>query len=144
VAAFGNRPFAICRGQPDQTPAEISELNLGSRPPSRRASARVEDLRAIPRVLGWGRCRVSLPDWCGFGTAVKAWLDEARFLDVDPGAESGTGTADGISVLAIGNCGSHDDRKRIRDDAGCACAGGVFAVMTQRAGVNTADWRLRC
>jgi len=57
--------------------AEIAELNLGSRPASRRPSQRIEDLRAIPWVFSWSQCRLTLPGWYGFGTAVEAWLDEA-------------------------------------------------------------------
>ena len=56
--------------------AEIAELNLGSRPASRRPSQRIEDLRAIPWVFSWSQCRLTLPGWYGFGTAVEAWLDE--------------------------------------------------------------------
>ncbi len=55
--------------------AEISELNIGSRPASRSASARIEDLRAIPWVFSWAQCRLMLPGWYGFGTAVDAWLN---------------------------------------------------------------------
>jgi phosphoenolpyruvate carboxylase len=55
--------------------AEIAELNIGSRPASRTGSARIEDLRAIPWVFSWGQCRLMLPGWYGFGSAVKAWLD---------------------------------------------------------------------
>ena len=54
--------------------AEIAELNLGSRPASRTASRRIEDLRAIPWVFSWGQCRLMLPGWYGFGTAVTEWL----------------------------------------------------------------------
>ncbi len=54
--------------------AEIAELNIGSRPASRTASARIEDLRAIPWVFSWGQCRLMLPGWYGFGTAVATWL----------------------------------------------------------------------
>ena len=54
--------------------AEIAELNIGSRPASRTASTRIEDLRAIPWVFSWGQCRLMLPGWYGFGTAVDAWL----------------------------------------------------------------------
>ena len=54
---------------------EIANLNIGSRPSSRRASARIEDLRAIPWVFSWAQCRLMLPGWYGFGTAVKAWLE---------------------------------------------------------------------
>ncbi len=54
--------------------AEIAELNIGSRPASRTASARIEDLRAIPWVFSWGQCRLMLPGWYGFGSAVETWL----------------------------------------------------------------------
>jgi phosphoenolpyruvate carboxylase len=54
--------------------AEIAELNIGSRPASRTASLRIEDLRAIPWVFSWGQCRLMLPGWYGFGTAVESWL----------------------------------------------------------------------
>jgi phosphoenolpyruvate carboxylase len=56
--------------------AEIAELNLGSRPASRRPSQRIEDLRAIPWVFSWSQCRLTLPGWYGFGTAVETWLAE--------------------------------------------------------------------
>src|SRR5919206_229199 len=39
-------------------------------------SRRIEDLRAIPWVFGWAQCRLMLPGWYGFGTAVQAWLAE--------------------------------------------------------------------
>lgn len=55
--------------------AEIAELNIGSRPASRKSSHRIEDLRAIPWVFSWSQCRVALPGWYGFGTAVQTWLD---------------------------------------------------------------------
>jgi phosphoenolpyruvate carboxylase len=54
--------------------SEIAELNIGSRPASRTASVRIEDLRAIPWVFSWGQCRLMLPGWYGFGSAVDAWL----------------------------------------------------------------------
>jgi phosphoenolpyruvate carboxylase len=53
---------------------EIAKLNVGSRPASRKASTRIEDLRAIPWVFSWAQCRLMLPGWYGFGAAVKAWL----------------------------------------------------------------------
>jgi phosphoenolpyruvate carboxylase len=52
---------------------EISELNIGSRPASRRPSDRIQDLRAIPWVFSWAQCRVMLPGWYGFGSAVAAF-----------------------------------------------------------------------
>jgi len=61
----------------ESTPiAEISGLNIGSRPASRKASERIEDLRAIPWVFSWAQCRLMLPGWYGFGSAVAAWLEE--------------------------------------------------------------------
>jgi phosphoenolpyruvate carboxylase len=56
--------------------AELAELNIGSRPASRTASQRIEDLRAIPWVFSWSLCRLMLPGWYGFGTAVEAWCAE--------------------------------------------------------------------
>ena len=53
---------------------EIAELNIGSRPASRKASQKIEDLRAIPWGFSWGQCRLALPGWYGFGSAVEAWL----------------------------------------------------------------------
>jgi phosphoenolpyruvate carboxylase len=53
---------------------EISELNIGSRPASRKASDRIEDLRAIPWVFSWAQCRLMLPGWYGFGSAVGAYV----------------------------------------------------------------------
>jgi phosphoenolpyruvate carboxylase len=55
--------------------AEIANLNIGSRPASRTKSRRIEDLRAIPWVFSWSQCRLMLPGWYGFGSAVNAWLD---------------------------------------------------------------------
>ncbi|NOT44903.1 MAG: phosphoenolpyruvate carboxylase, partial [Acidobacteria bacterium] len=53
---------------------EIAALKMGSRPTSRRASRRIEDLRAIPWSFSWGQCRVALPGWFGFGAAIEAYL----------------------------------------------------------------------
>jgi len=55
--------------------AEIAELNIGSRPASRKSTRRIEDLRAIPWGFSWGQCRLLLPGWYGFGSAVTAWLN---------------------------------------------------------------------
>jgi phosphoenolpyruvate carboxylase len=57
---------------------EIASLNIGSRPAARRASQRLEDLRAIPWVFSWSQSRAMLPGWYGFGGAVSQWLDEGR------------------------------------------------------------------
>jgi len=54
---------------------EIAELNIGSRPASRKANQKIEDLRAIPWGFSWGQCRLTLPGWFGFGSAVEKFLD---------------------------------------------------------------------
>ncbi|MBA5686837.1 phosphoenolpyruvate carboxylase [Rugamonas apoptosis] len=56
--------------------AEIAELNLGSRPASRKSTKRIEDLRAIPWGFSWGQCRLLLPGWYGFGSAIGGWIAE--------------------------------------------------------------------
>ncbi len=55
---------------------EIAELQIGSRPASRKPSQRIEDLRAIPWGFSWGQCRLTLPGWFGFGSAVAAYLKQ--------------------------------------------------------------------
>lgn len=60
---------------------EIAELNIGSRPASRKLQdpkqRKIEDLRAIPWGFSWGQCRLLLTGWYGFGSAVSAYLDGA-------------------------------------------------------------------
>ncbi|MCJ7798384.1 MAG: phosphoenolpyruvate carboxylase, partial [Polaromonas sp.] len=55
---------------------EIAELNIGSRPASRKASQKIEDLRAIPWGFSWGQCRLTLPGWMGFGSAIEQFLGQ--------------------------------------------------------------------
>jgi phosphoenolpyruvate carboxylase len=57
---------------------EIAELNIGSRPASRKATQRIEDLRAIPWGFSWGQCRLTLPGWYGFGSAVEQFLQQGN------------------------------------------------------------------
>lgn len=58
--------------------AEIAELNLGSRPASRKSTRRIEDLRAIPWGFSWGQCRLLLPGWFGFASSVTSWLEDSN------------------------------------------------------------------
>jgi phosphoenolpyruvate carboxylase len=51
--------------------SEISQLNVGSRPASRRGSNHLDDLRAIPWVFGWSQCRLNIPGWYGTGSAFE-------------------------------------------------------------------------
>jgi phosphoenolpyruvate carboxylase len=55
---------------------EIAELNIGSRPASRKAGQRIEDLRAIPWGFSWGQSRLTLPGWYGFGSAIEHYLND--------------------------------------------------------------------
>jgi phosphoenolpyruvate carboxylase len=63
---------------------EIASLNIGSRPASRTASNRIEDLRAIPWVFSWSQSRIMLPGWYGTGTAIERWVGD---IDTAAGAD---------------------------------------------------------
>jgi phosphoenolpyruvate carboxylase len=66
----------------DATPIrEIAKLNIGSRPASRKATQKIEDLRAIPWGFSWGQCRLTLPGWFGFGSAVEDFLNHPKAAD---------------------------------------------------------------
>jgi phosphoenolpyruvate carboxylase len=56
---------------------EIAELNIGSRPASRNPNRSIEDLRAVPWSFSWGQCRLTLPGWYGFGSAIAQFLESA-------------------------------------------------------------------
>jgi len=58
--------------------AELSQLNIGSRPASRKSTQTIEDIRAIPWVFSWSQSRLMLPGWYGFGTAVEEWIAHKR------------------------------------------------------------------
>ena len=86
AAALSSKSMAAYRALVYETPGfteyffsatpirEIAELNIGSRPASRKASQKIEDLRAIPWGFSWGQCRLMLPGWYGFGSAVDQML----------------------------------------------------------------------
>jgi phosphoenolpyruvate carboxylase len=61
--------------------AEISRLNIGSRPASRKRSDRIEDLRAIPWVFSWMQSRHTIPGWYGIGAALEAFIKPEDTLD---------------------------------------------------------------
>ncbi|MFE7744289.1 phosphoenolpyruvate carboxylase [Nocardia sp. NPDC057455] len=54
--------------------AEVGDLNIGSRPASRKPTNSVADLRAIPWVMSWSQARVMLPGWYGTGSALEEWI----------------------------------------------------------------------
>ncbi len=103
AAALSDASFAAYRKLVYETPGftdyffsatpirEIAELNIGSRPAIRpkdgQATRAIEDLRAIPWGFSWGQCRVALPGWCGFGSAIEAFLGGGGSSDDDSAAK---------------------------------------------------------
>lgn len=55
---------------------EIGDLNIGSRPASRKVSQKIEDLRAIPWGFSWAQCRLMLTGWYGVGTALHDYVEQ--------------------------------------------------------------------
>jgi phosphoenolpyruvate carboxylase len=75
---------------------EIAELNIGSRPASRKKSQAIEDLRAIPWVFSWAQCRVMLPGWYGFGPpSTRSSNDAAATARSSSPACGGSGPSSG-------------------------------------------------
>jgi phosphoenolpyruvate carboxylase len=59
----------------DSTPfPELAQHAIASRPVSRSTTQSLEDIRAIPWVFSWTQCRVNLPGWFGFGSAIGQFL----------------------------------------------------------------------
>ena len=52
--------------------AELSRLNIGSRPARRKGERSLSNLRAIPWVFSWTQTRANLPGWYGLGTGLAA------------------------------------------------------------------------
>jgi len=55
--------------------AEISLLNIGSRPASRFGGQSLADLRAIPWVFAWAQNRHTITGWYGVGSGLASFLE---------------------------------------------------------------------
>jgi phosphoenolpyruvate carboxylase len=59
------------------TPLDVIErMHIAARPAKREGGTAIEALRAIPWVFAWTQSRHMLPGWYGFGSGLKAALDE--------------------------------------------------------------------
>ena len=56
---------------------ELGDLNIGSRPMSRKNKGRFEDLRAIPWVFAWTQSRQLLPAWYAAGTGLDSFAEKS-------------------------------------------------------------------
>lgn len=56
---------------------ELAELNIGSRPMSRKNSAKFENLRAIPWVFAWTQSRQLFPAWYAAGTGLQSFAQQS-------------------------------------------------------------------
>ncbi|WP_312471154.1 phosphoenolpyruvate carboxylase [Neobacillus sp.] len=57
---------------------ELGDLNIGSRPMSRKNRGRFEDLRAIPWVFAWTQSRQLLPAWYAAGTGLTSFASKGE------------------------------------------------------------------
>jgi phosphoenolpyruvate carboxylase len=55
---------------------ELAELNIGSRPMSRKNSSKFENLRAIPWVFAWTQSRQLFPAWYAAGSGLQSFAQE--------------------------------------------------------------------
>lgn len=78
---FGDKDFLTYFNQATPLP-ELGSLNIGSRPMSRKGSAKFEDLRAIPWVFAWTQSRQLIPAWYAAGTGLAAFAKNEENLAI--------------------------------------------------------------
>jgi len=78
---------------------EISELNISSRPSSRKGTLKIEDLRAIPWVFAWMQNRTILPGWYSVGAALASEPDAALLAQMHRGWPFFTGVLDAARMV---------------------------------------------
>ncbi|WP_347550095.1 phosphoenolpyruvate carboxylase [Pseudalkalibacillus hwajinpoensis] len=59
---------------------ELSALNIGSRPMSRKGTDHFDDLRAIPWVFAWTQSRQLMPAWYASGTGLNQFAENEKGL----------------------------------------------------------------
>jgi phosphoenolpyruvate carboxylase len=78
---FGDQDFLTYFKQATPLP-ELGELNIGSRPMSRKNSQRFEDLRAIPWVFAWTQSRQLLPAWYAAGSGLASFATNKENIEL--------------------------------------------------------------
>jgi phosphoenolpyruvate carboxylase len=71
-------PLFITYFQEATPQAELGCLNIGSRPAKRKATAGINNLRAIPWVFAWTQTRLVLPAWLGVGKGLQDACDKGH------------------------------------------------------------------
>ncbi len=74
--ALALRPVLMCAGTSGAAGLSPEGADSARGGPAPTRGPRIEDLRAIPWGFSWGQCRLTLPGWYGFGSAVQQFLDE--------------------------------------------------------------------
>ena len=117
---------------------EIATLNIGSRPASRKKTRAIEDLRAIPWVFSWAQCRLMLPGWYGFGSAVETWIAEhpEQGHAVPEGALPGMAVLPHAAVEHGHGAGEKLDRDRL---ALCRARAGRSACARRSSAASAAN-----